>query len=601
MKSQTVAGLACIAMLLLAACSSEPTSTGSLGLERAPQESTTRNISQGEVIGTFGAEGSLAWYGIPYAAPPVGDLRWRAPRPIDPWTDQFQALEPDRRCVQYAAPYEPQYEDWTLLGDEDCLYLNVWAPAEQSDEPLPVMVYIHGGAGVWGHAGKFELGQFASRTNTVVVSINYRLAMMGWFAHPDIIDAAETDLDQSVNFALLDQIAALDWIQQNIDTFGGDSENVTVFGQSAGGFQIAALLSSPLTEGLFHKAIIQSGGFNDVPLDDVMGQTSNADAPSGTIVKDFIDALNERDPSLLAEQSSNGSYADALRALPVGLIFDVYKEMPTDREMTGLVNPAGNAADGVSIPKNGVREALISGQMRDVPLLIGTNRDEIKGLSFQDPDLVSNLFGVKFWPKDRDVYDAVGYYPNAAWANFGVREPAEIWAATNNSPVFTYRFDWDEQGKHFTTDIGFMVGASHSLEMAFVIDGFDQSVTDAKGIAFKKGNAKGREELSAKMMEYWAAFAHNDTPGTGLSGNLTEWRAFAPDSESLLLLDTEKGGGVRMSAPTPTGTDLYKQFLDDTRFQSIEQRCKSANPVLEAIGTVGGDISSWSKFVKENC
>ncbi|RCL85918.1 carboxylesterase family protein [Hyphomonas sp.] len=591
------AGIVAASLIVLAACSSDSKPSGSLALERSPQESTVRAVEQGDVIGTFGAEQSLAWYGVPFAQAPIGDLRWRAPRLAAPWKGRYEATRPDKRCTQYAPPYEPEHEDWSFLGEEDCLYLNIWAPADQSKEPLPVMVWIHGGAGVWGHAGQYEMGQFANRTNTIVVAINYRLAMMGWFAHPAIAETAETDLDRSANFAILDQIAALEWIQRNIEVFGGDNENITVFGQSAGGFHISALLSSPLSEGLFHKAIIQSGGFNSLALEDL----ANSNDVPGTTPQEFLQALEKQHPDFVPQDGSELSLANALRDLPAELIFEIYKAMPKEREMPGLIDPVGSVSDGISIPDIGVRGALTSGHLKDIPLMIGTTRDEIKGMSFFDRDLVGSLFGVVFWPKDKNVYEAVSYYPDTAWAGYGVREPAEVWETTYTSPAFTYRFDWDEQGKAFTTDIGFLVGASHASEIAFVIDGFDQPVTDYMGVSWKKHNAPGRKALSSKMISYWGAFAHNGSPGKGMEGDLPDWKAVAPGDTSLMLLDSDKDGGVRMAEPVPTATELFDQFLADTRLKSMEQRCKSALPLLEVVGTVGGDIESWTRFADENC
>ncbi|HBF90155.1 MAG TPA: carboxylesterase family protein, partial [Hyphomonas atlantica] len=275
-----------------------------------------RTIAQGEVVGTSGAADTMAWYGIPFAAPPVGELRWRAPRPAEAWAGRYEAIKPDRECVQYDNLFDGADADWTLTGSEDCLYLNVWAPSDAGDQPLPVMVWIHGGANIGGSAGMYEMGHLAAQGDVIVVAINYRLAMLGWFAHPSLVATAETDLDRSMNFALLDQIAALEWVQENISAFGGDVENVTVFGQSAGAFNIAALMSSPLSDGLFHKAIMQSGGFQSAAYEDaVSGSASNL--ANSVSADTFIEAMVEAGGLPPQNEVTPETLAEHLRALPL--------------------------------------------------------------------------------------------------------------------------------------------------------------------------------------------------------------------------------------------------------------------------------------------
>lgn len=588
--------------VLISACSSQTYQSVSVALERKPQAETERTVTQGKLIGTYGAEKSLAWYGIPYAAPPIGNLRWRAPRAPSSWQARYEATWPDRHCPQFPNEWNFPDEVKRLVGDEDCLYLNIWAPSKPSTKPLPVMFWIHGGASVSGHAGLYEMGRLANAANVVVVSVNYRLAMLGWLAHPALVETAESELDRASNFALLDLIAALKWVQDNVAVFGGDADNVTVFGQSAGAFHITALLSSPLTKGLFHKAIVQSGGINSASRDEALYGTNNM---KGHGASDFIHALQERKLLSQPESLSSKSLADALRAVPLDTMFEIYDSLPVADGRPDGMNPISTSNDGVTVPMLGVRQALTNeGKVHDIPLMIGTNRDEITGMSFLDPEMVDSFLGLIFWPKDADAWQAHAWYPNTAWAYYGVEEIAERWTATRQSPVFTYRFDWDEQGSTFGTDIGTMVGAAHTLEVPFLIKGFDHKPLDPLGLNFNKHNRQSREALSAKLIEYWAAFAHSGSPGKGLSQSLPEWTPWSADrpGRNRILLDSESDGGIRMAASAPPPDQLFSAFLADDRFKTLRARCKSVKLVLHAHNIVGGESAGlWEDYFKDKC
>ena len=227
-----------------------------------PDKSLSRTTTSGEVVGFVGPYGSATWLGIPYAAPPVGDLRWRAPRPVSRWSGVREALVAGSPCVQYAGPFGgmENVSRGQPAGSEDCLFLNVYAPhASTPTSRLPVMVWIHGGGNTVGHAGFYDGGHLAERENVVVVMINYRLGPFGWFRHAALRADGTSDLERSGNFGILDQIRALEWVRDNIAGFGGDPGNVTVFGQSGGGGKVSTLLAMPAARGLFHRAIVMSG------------------------------------------------------------------------------------------------------------------------------------------------------------------------------------------------------------------------------------------------------------------------------------------------------------------------------------------------------
>nr|MCS5636990.1 carboxylesterase family protein [Myxococcota bacterium] len=226
-----------------------------------PDAGSQRTLTGGDVVGYRAANGALAWLGIPYAAPPVGPLRWRAPRPSPAWPGLLEATRFGSACPQRGswlggAPPEAVGE---LFGSEDCLFVNVWAPAEVPAEGLPVMLWIHGGGNVNGHGGFYDFSQMAERFDLVMLTFNYRLGGLGWFYHPALWSEDDDALDRSGNFGLLDQVALLRWVQENIGVFGGDPDRVTLFGESAGGQDTLALMVSPVSAGLFRGAIAQSG------------------------------------------------------------------------------------------------------------------------------------------------------------------------------------------------------------------------------------------------------------------------------------------------------------------------------------------------------
>ena len=231
-------------VILLAGCASPAQKVA----DSAPVVTDTGSVQ------AYVAEGDvLQWYDIPFAKPPVGDLRWRAPEPLDATPQLISRRTEPAICPQQAGSVSGVEGD-AAIGDEDCLYLDVTAPASGT-EPLPVMVWIHGGGNTTGHKNTYDFSRFVAEQNVIVVTINYRLGPLGWFAHPALGSGPGT----IANFGTLDIIAALGWVKRNIGAFGGDADNVTIFGESAGGHNVFTLLASPLSEGLFHKAISQSG------------------------------------------------------------------------------------------------------------------------------------------------------------------------------------------------------------------------------------------------------------------------------------------------------------------------------------------------------
>ena len=232
-------------------------------ITKIPNAGAERTLQSGTVIGSEDAGKTYVWLGIPFAAPPIADLRWRSPQPVEPWTEALNATMFRDACVQLSGPLDGLPGDsGAVVGSEDCLYLNVWAPREHSSvnaDKLPVMFWIHGGGNTIGTANTYDGSLLASGEQVVVVTINYRLGFFGWMSHPALRTSDRDALDASGNYANLDMIAALQWVADNIAHFGGDRNNITIFGESAGGRNVFSLMASPLAKGLFHRAIAQSG------------------------------------------------------------------------------------------------------------------------------------------------------------------------------------------------------------------------------------------------------------------------------------------------------------------------------------------------------
>ena len=309
-------------------------------------------LTSGQVAGTALESGVQAFLGIPFAAPPVGDLRWRAPQPPTPWQGVRQANNHPPACMQRGNRYM----------SEDCLYLNVWTKAESAEANLPVMVWIHGGG--WASGANsvpiYDGEQFALN-EVVLVSVNYRMNAFGWMAHPAL--SAESPEGVSGNYGILDHIAALEWVRDNVAGFGGDPNNVTIFGESAGGGSVYSLLATPLAKGLFHKAISQSTwitSYNVTNLSSHNGMTASAESRGEEAISSKLDELGVSGVDQL-ENMRNLTAAQLMEMnLGVSLI-----------------------VDGHIFPKSPA-EIFAEGSHNAVPLIAGINDGE--GLFFIRPN-----------------------------------------------------------------------------------------------------------------------------------------------------------------------------------------------------------------------
>ncbi len=469
--------------------------------------------------------GVWSFSGIPYAAPPEGDRRWRPPVEPDPWTGV-------RACDTFApsAPQAPAIAGMSIAGEveehsEDCLYLNVWTPGIDTAR-RPVMVWIHGGGFTTGSGSGalYRGGMLARSGDVVVVTINYRLGALGFLAHPALADPGHDWLgggswSGSGNWGLADQVAALAWVRDHIDAFGGDSGNVTIFGESAGGMSVSALLGVPEAKGLFHRAIVESG-------------------PPYTHTADQAVARAEGLAALLGVRITR----EALTGVPAGELVRAVGELSaTLRIGDGLPVPLLPTVDGgllASTPE----AAIAAGAVADVPLMVGTNRDEaaffavgVPQISHLDDDgLVRWVERATLSPNEASSVIAA-YRDIRAERGESVRPP-ELWSAIASDVIFRlpsvrladihasatspgvgtylYLFTWE------TPALGGMLGSCHGLEMPFVF-----GTVRNPSVQLFSGGGDGAFRLSDGMRSTWAAFAGSGVPSNGTVGEWPAWES----------------------------------------------------------------------------
>jgi len=457
----------------------------------APAASTAVvTIAQGMLAGRADAEGVRSFKGIPYAKPPVGRLRWRPPIAAAGWKGVRDAGHFGAGCIQPPWPAHSIYDDDISNVGENCLYLNVWAPAHA--RKAPVIVWIYGGGYVFGSTWEpyYDGGSFAAH-GVVFVSMNYRLGVLGWLALPAL--SAESPHGVSGNYGLLDQIAALKWVQRNIAAFGGDPENVTIMGESSGGVSVTYLLASPLARGLFAKAIGESLGIASVP------ELKHADhgLPSAEAIGTGIEkALGAASPA-------------ALRAMDAAKLNDAALE-------TGY-HPAGTV-DGWALPRQ-VVDILDRGEEAHVPVLMGFNAGEIQTLPAFLPPLPSS--GAVYAEMIRARYgdlaaEFLRLYPASDVRTSMMaaeRDAIFAWSAERivrdeaaaGQPSYLYFFD---HGSSAARAAG--LGAFHASEIPYV---FGRIGGNAPKLAnWPRAQGPAEEALSRAMISYWSSFARTGVP-----------------------------------------------------------------------------------------
>lgn len=538
-----------------------------------------RSTPSGDVVGSIGRYGSFVWLGLPYAKPPVGALRWRRPEPPAAWSGVREALDPGSPCVQYASPLGgiQTARANTPVGDEDCLTLNVYAPKTATPTSfLPVMVWFHGGGNTIGAATLYDGGHLAAARDVVVVTVNYRLGPFGWFRHESLRAGAADDVERSGNFGTLDLVRALEWVQTHVAAFGGDPARVTIFGESAGATNVMTLLLTPQAVGLFHRAILESGGFHVRNVETAEAFTEppgpNASNSSNEAIARMLIAAgrarDRADAKATIERTQPADLATQLRGLPARDVLAAYTPLPG----IGMIPMPTVFGDDTVLSSDPYLSRLRQPEgWNHVPVLIGTNRDESKLFLFASPAWVHRWLGIVPRMIEPVQYDAVGTTLSTMWKATGVDEPATSMSASGASDIYVYRFDWNEEPTLLGTDLSHMLGAFHGLEIPFVFGHFD--VGREGNRMFTAANEPGRTKLSEAMMSYWTEFARSGRPGSGRDGTLPPWPAWNRATPTFLVLDDDGGGGIRPS------TDFVSRFavLDaidaDPRLPTPRDRC----------------------------
>lgn len=459
------------------------------------------------------SHGIRVFRGIPFAAPPVGPLRWRPPQAPVPWSgirpvDRFGANAMQAKVYGDLDPFNEGVS-------EDCLFLNVWTPAANPSERLPVLFWVHGGGFIAGHGAEPRYdGTHPAARGIVVVTSNHRLGAFGFLAHPEL--TAESPHGASGNYGLLDQVAGLAWVNRNIASFGGDPDSITIAGESAGSISVSALMASPLTAGLFQRVIGESGAlFSASPK-----KPDRSLAAAEQYGVRFADGLGARSPA-------------AMRALPADRIVAA---TPTDHTLW----PIG---DGYVLPESPA-EIFAHGKQNDVALLAGWNRDE--GFNFDITAGTGKSFAEvvreRFGPKAEGIFALYPENDPQSARDFGgdlvIVQPTWAWieaqAKTGTKPVYRYRFDQAPAtpAGWFGDRPGSNAGAFHAAEIVYAFDNLD---------AFPWAYTEEDRQTAAAMSTYWVNFVKTGDPnGPGLPA----WPAYEPPDGTIMVLDAAPHVGL---------------------------------------------------------
>ena len=457
----------------------------------------------------------IKWDDIPYAEPPINELRWKAPRKI---SQKSNLIEPkdNNFCIQRTSSLggSSQFSDELISGNEDCLYLDIYAPSKKSEGLLPVMFWIHGGGNTSGLKDLYDFTQLVKKHDVIVVTINYRLGPLGWFTHP-AIQGSQDGLDKASNFGTLDIISALEWVNKNINLFGGDPRNITIFGESAGGHNVLSLLVSKQAKGLFHKAISMSGYTESISIEDAYKQKNQSPTSNYSSWEVVNKIINDQPYNNEQDKYNNEELRNLLYSLSGKEFYQYYAERKSFEELPLLTN------DGIVIPKIGLKESLSKKEyVNIVPTIAGSTRDEVKiWLAFSeyfvtvDYSATGFLFNLpKVIIKDEDAYEAFNYYRSNSWKIRGVNEPLNSLAKAGNTQLYSYRFDWDDRRRFVVGDFKKLLGAAHALEIP-LLTGSTKLVGGPPVSNFMYPKGISHFYTSRNMMKFWSNFAKYGEPG----------------------------------------------------------------------------------------
>jgi para-nitrobenzyl esterase len=496
---------------------------------------TSSGVSQGTLN-----KNVVTWEDIPYAVPPEGDLRWKAPRALISPESNIQPQD-GNGCLQEASIYAG-IQGEGIVGQEDCLYLDIKAPVNNLNKSLPVMFWIHGGGNTSGVKDYYDFSELIREHEVLVVTINYRLGPMGWFTHP-AIQGLQNGIDKTSNFGTLDIMEALKWVRTNIQNFGGDPNNITIFGESAGGNNVLSLLASPMGNGLFHKAISQSGYTTSFTKEEAIGVNQK-----GTIVNRLgsdlvlssydlsgygsIKNLFNNDPNQYAEE-----YQRYLRSIDGKAFLEIYEKLSQDTyDRLPLLT-----RDGIVTHIDGVSAGLAaSAEKNNIPVIAGSNKDELSLWLGSNRYFVNASYPLtKLVPipkiefKREDLYKLWVNTRSLGWKLRGVDEPLMELEKAGYDSLYAYRFDWDDQSSSYFADFPNLIGAAHGFEISFITGDFKFGPIGR--FVYPEGEL--RDQMQETMMQAWTSFAKTGIPNTGKS---QEWKKFNSVDRSFMKLDSDE-------------------------------------------------------------
>ena len=537
----------------------------------------------------------ISWEDIPYAQPPVGNLRWRAPRPFEDQDKTILARD-NNGCLQESSIYAGIVGEG-IVGQEDCLYLDIQAPENSLNNSLPVMFWIHGGGNTSGVKDYYDFTALVKEHQIIIVKINYRLGPMGWFTHPGIQDFA-TGMDKASNFGTLDIIEALRWVKRNIGSFGGNPQNVTIFGESAGGHNVLTLLASPASNGLFHKAISQSGYTSSFTTIEAIGVDTDG-TTINSLGSDSI--LSQHNPSsyqniknayLENPEKNADQYQKYLRSIDGKELFETYK-LIADKTFDRI--PLATR-DGVVIPLQGIQASLEDPKNnKNIPVIAGSNKDELSLWLGANRYFVNASFPLtKFVPipkvdfKKPDLYKLWVKTRSEGWKLRGVDEPLMALEKAGYNSLYSYRFDWDDQKTSFFADFPSLIGAAHGFEISFITG--DYKFGPIGRYVYPKGEL--RDQMQSTMMNAWASFARDGSPDIRKE---FVWKKFNSIERSFIKLDKDE------SLAMDQDNLSIQSILENIKLSSVGtviEKCLLAREVIENIGDpLEAEYARWNQGV----
>ena len=538
---------------------------------------TSSGVSKGVI-----KKNVLLYEDIPYAQSPTGILRWKAPREII--SSELILPKEDNFCVQRPSNLGGADGDTSIVGSEDCLYLDVVTP-KKNVENLPVMFWIHGGGNTSGLKDLYDFSKMVRKHNVIVVRVNYRLGPFGWFTHP-AIQSLQQGEDKTSNFGTLDLIMALRWVNKNISSFGGDPNNVTIFGESAGGHNVLSLLVSKKAAGLFNKAISMSGYTTSISINDAY-QPSLKSSTSNFSSSNVVKKLSElHDINSYSGDILNVKIREMLLSLSSEDFFQVYVKRKPYEELPLLTE------DGIVIPKTGLKDALSrKDYVNNVPTIAGSNRDEVKlwlatARYFVDLEysVVGSILKIPKVKLNNDAsFEAFNYYRSAAWKIRGVDDPLRSLAKTGNKNLYSYRYDWDDHRRLVVANFKKLVGAAHATEIPLLTGNTDLvGGYPLSDLIYPPSFSK--RYTSNNMMQFWTNFAKTGSPGESTNSVLWEPYVYKDGKSNFLILDKKKH--LKMASEKLNFKSLSTQLAKDSRVNELE-KCVI---LLQMFTFVGNDL-----------